>query len=379
MDAVALFKRSSQPSRPGGGVNGTPKTKPEPSGSSAAAPTEAEVIAGFWNWWTAEGADAVAAAITADQETVMVELLDEHLGPVAPGLAWELSEGATSRYRLVVGADGDPDLRAVARRWLRAAPESSTSWEYTDVRPPAADLTDVVLSLEDRPTITLDEVVVAIERRGHLLDVLVHHPAFPELSDEETTEATLAAVDAALGETDVQTWIGRLEATTQTPAGAVGLRDLAGAVADLRADSVYEDGTPTWVLLRGSGPRGQLVAAAQVPLASASAPHLDQHVMVRLGFGDRAEDGLPDPEALEALRDLEDHLVEQLAGELGDSAHLLAQETTDGVRTLHFYVESTAAIPERVAALVVEAWPEGSVEVGHEMDPDWSAVRHLRT
>ena len=83
--------------------------------------------------------------------------------------------------------------------------------------------------------------------------------------------------------------------------------------------------------------------------------------------------GLPGSDSLPRLRDLEDHLVERVEG----SGECVAAESCDGVRLLHFYVDSSTPACEqlRVAAA---GWDQGPVTVEVSDDPGWRSVAHLR-
>lgn len=326
----------------------------------------------FWSWWAAGGAAAADAAIRAGEPQRVVADLTRRVAAIHPDLAWELAPGATADHVLVVTSEGNPELRAPARRWLRAAPPACATWEFADARQPAADLAGTRLAVGDAE-LGFADVVVAPRRVGNRLDVALHHPLFGELPEPARAQICFLALDAALGETDVETWIGEITPATVPPLDAFGLSHLRGLVEQLAAEATDADGNPTWVLLQGEGPAGPLLATAQVPLAVTTAPELDRHVAVRVPFRGRNLDGLPDDASLSALRDLEDHLSARL-----EAGRLVAHETSAGVRVLHYYVESGTPACE-VLRVAAAGWPQGRVEVVEEPDPGWHAVRHLRT
>lgn len=103
-------------------------------------------------------------------------------------------------------------------------------------------------------------------------------------------------------------------------------------------------------------------------------PHLDTHVGIRVAFTDVEESGLPGDTSLTALRELEDHLMQRL----GDSGRVVAHETTNGVRVLHLYTDSTTPAVEQIKS-ALGGWTESQPRVDVAADPAWDAVRHLRT
>lgn len=342
-----------------------------PAAPDPAAATRA--IEEFWDWWHRAGAAQCAAAIAEPEPERLVGDLSGRVSAVHPGLAWELAAGGTARHRLVVTAEGDPTLRAVARRWLRAAPPADATWEYADLRQPVASLGDVTVSVGG-DSMTFSDVVVAARRTGHAFDVTVHHPLFAGLPEQDRRHLTFLALDAALGEAAVETWVREIAPAAQAPLDAFALEHLPGLVRDLARECLDEDGEPTWVLLQGEGPAGPVLAAAQVPLSAACAPQLDTHVAVTVAFSDLTPEGFPGEGSLGPLRDLEDHLVARLGG----SGRLVAHETSRGSRVLHCYVESGGPGVEVLRA-AVGGWDQGPVAVHGEPDPGWRAVAHLRS
>ncbi len=332
-------------------------------------------VEAFWQWWQAEGATLCADAIARGRAEDVVEQLSDQVAAVQEGLAWQLGPGSSSQHALVVSPEGDPALRAAARRWLRAAPEPTPTWEYADSRQPV-DLAGVSLGLGEQ-VLPLEQVRVAIAREGNRLGVVVHHPALATLPEEGRQQVAVLALDAALGEDDVETWVGSIEVSCESPGDAqhdLPLGDLPAAVQRLREEHLDEQGLPTWVLLRGTGPGGDVLVGAQVPLAATSAPDLDDHLAVAIPYRGRTDEGFPDAGALTALRDLEDHVTERL----GSSGRLVAHETSAGTRVLHYYVDSTSPA-DGVVRAAVTGWSDGDVRVSVEHDPAWTAVAPFRT
>ncbi|HCB06421.1 MAG TPA: DUF695 domain-containing protein [Nocardioides bacterium] len=272
---------------------------------------------------------------------------------------------------MVISPEGNPELRAVARRWLRAAPPPSAEWEYADARQPSSNLDDLTLDVGGR-TVALGEIIVQTQPAGSRLGVVMHHDVLSPLAEQDRQQIAFLALDNAVGEDVVETWLGTIEVSTEPPDQGVPLGKLADLVAAHRAAHLNEDGSPTWQLLQGDGPKGPLLALALVPLYPTIAAQHDNHVMVTVPYVDRTDHGFPSEPALEALRSFEDHLSNRLGG----SGTLVASETSAGVRTLHYYVDSTSSGAEVVAGAVT-GWPDGTVRVVTAHDPGWQAVRHL--
>ncbi|CAN7285649.1 DUF695 domain-containing protein [Knoellia sp. LjRoot47] len=341
----------------------------------AQAPTgegQQGAIDAFWQWWTDDGAARTAAGIAERDPSHMVEPISQRVSAIDERLAWELGPGRDAQHMLVVSPEGDPDVRAVARRWLRAAPATNDpTWEYADARQRGS----CEGTLEIGPhVVSFADIVVGARREGAHLDVSVHHPSFVDLPEQARQQVTMLALDEALGEVDVETWIGRVDSAVDAPLDAFPLDRLAPLVDGLAAEHRDDSGEPTWMLLQGQGPQGRVIASAQVPLAATTAPELDRHVLVRVPYTDLTDDGLPGEGSLDALRRFEDHLT----GRLGGGGRVVAHESSAGVRTLHAYVDSTGPGADVVRA-AVGGWEQGRVDVADEPDPGWQGVAHLRT
>ncbi|GAA1248073.1 DUF695 domain-containing protein [Oryzihumus leptocrescens] len=331
-------------------------------------------IGAFWQWWVAEGADAVAGAIADREPGRIVEALSARVDAVHDGLAWELGPGGQeSQHVLVVTAAGDPALRPLARRWRLAAPPADAVWSYADMRQPTADAGAVSLEIEGQH-VDLARATAGARVVGAAVDVSVHHPAWADLEPQMRTQAAFLLLDTVLGEAAVETWLGEVSAAELEPLDAVPLTGLRSVVCSLEEQHLDADGEPTWAVLEGTGPTGRpVLAMTQVPLRAATAPHLDTHVAVVVPFTDTTEQGLPGAQSLPRLRSLEEHLIDRV----GPSGRLVAHESHDGVRVLHLYVDGTTPAAEQVRA-AVPGWDQGRVQVASQLDPAWAAVAHLR-
>lgn len=333
----------------------------------------------FWQWWTCGAADEVERCIGTGDFSPVVGALASAVREIHSRLDWELGPGATSQHRLVVTAAGDPGLRAVARRWRSGAPAATPTWEYADTRQPVEG--PVVLDIDGHTVHAADVTVrVDIDEPRAQVDVRVEAAALTRMKRDTALKAVFLLLDQVLGEEVVETWVGGISVAGHSGAAepspgaeVVGLAELPGVVRRF-AEGYVCDGEPVWNMTEGrSRDGGRLLAMARVPLKPMTAPHLDHHVRVDLGFVDRTDDGLPGPVAVQRLRALEDHL----ASRVGNSGAVLAHETSSGRRTLHLYVDSTTPAAEQVR-VAVGGWTEGPVRVSEVADPAWAHVAHLR-
>jgi hypothetical protein len=337
----------------------------------------ADTIPQFWTWWTSEGAGVCAAAIANGTAGQVADEVSDRVHAIHPALAWELAAGEVSEHKLVVSAEGNPELRPVARRWLLAAPAADETWSYDDHRGPVDDPEDVKIVLRDGSggvEIAFRDVRVSARKVGARFDATVHHPAFADLPTNARVQVAFLALDATLGEHDTEIWIAEIETAEHPPIDGFGLVALRAVVDDLRRESLDDDGRPGWALLSGDGPDGPLVATARSPLHPLFAPMFTRHAAAQVPYQAQTDVGLPATESLGELRALED----QLETAVGAGGMLVAHESSAGLRTFHFYLDPEGDTVDRLTHLL-DDWPDGDVRVQvTDGDPGWESVRHLR-
>ncbi|HSK27535.1 MAG TPA: hypothetical protein VK894_11565 [Jiangellales bacterium] len=336
--------------------------------ATAADPRPA--IAGFWAWW--EGARADVAAALADGEPQRA----------APGIAaavravgeldWELAAGTEgARHGLVVSAGGKPELRALAQRWWLAAPPADETFEYHPARQRDTADSGRTLVVDDfeLPTIEFVAGTRYDEQRGRL-DLAVHHPLFPLLGDESRLRATFLALDSALGEDDVERFVGSVHVAVDQPVDAVPLSSLGPLVDGLRPA-----GGAAWALFQGSTRKGPVVGTIRRPFSRVDRPLADTHVAVELRYAS-VDQGMPAvPDFAEQVARWEQQAVAALGGD-GEHVGLAGHETGLGRCLGHLYVDGLTVDP---AALdpVLAGWPHGPARTHVTHDPAWRAIGHL--
>ncbi|BEP15936.1 hypothetical protein acdb102_42470 [Acidothermaceae bacterium B102] len=346
---MALFRRRSQGAPPSGGVQS------------------------FWAWWAREGADGTAAAYEAGTLGTWAIRLGEQVSSIDDALEWELGPGVDSRHVLVVTAAGNPDLRAVARRWRRAAPAPDATWQYADARLPSLPLTWSLEFAGHDVEAAATLVGVTVDAARGSLDARVYHPTFGSMSQKEREQVSYLLLDSALGEEAVEIWIGEVASATRPPEAGITLPALREAVDQVAAANTDANGEHHWAILRGTGPNGkEVLVSTQVPLRPMTSPHLDTYVGIDLAFDDVLPSGMPGEASLVRLRALQDHLDSELDG----SGKTVAHETSDGSRRLHLYVDSAAPAVDQLRALLT-GWDRDHAALTHKLDPSWHAVSHI--
>jgi uncharacterized protein DUF695 len=119
-----------------------------------------------------------------------------------------------------------------------------------------------------------------------------------------------------------------------------------------------------WLYMEGTRAGKPYTASLSIPFDRSRWPGLDQHVALTLGYRAQRGNGLPRPDDLPRLQDLEESLIERLEGH----GALVASESSAGARTLHMYLRAECP-------LALYFGRRADATVTH--DPHWLRVVHL--
>lgn len=341
--------------------------EPEPVSARTALAAADQGIAEFWSWWSGLSLDDRLRTATGEAPALQ-DSLSKRVDAIHPQLAWEFAAGSTSEHSLALSGEGNPTGRLVAERWKRAAPPGDAHWTYFATRQPIdeAELLGVTLGYENVELDMKSVRVSAVENELRpQLSVTVWHPNLAQLPDESRSGAVFIALDNALGEHDVEMWIGNVEVGTMEPSSSMNLVELRETVAALEAKTPPE----LFATAAGTDPEtgASLVFILQTSLRRWENPFHDTFCDIRLDYtpDDR---GMPSSTDLAELQDMQETVI----AKLGTTVVFAGAVTGGGARHLWLFADGDSDALERIGAWATERSRMTSVR--SEFDPGWNLL-----
>jgi len=294
---------------------------------AAAGPRTAEndkAIAGFWAWW-ATAQPAYVAAVGKEMPPKLIDDLSRQVARISPDLGWEFGAGRRATHGLALIPEGNASLRLLTELWARSAPPDDPTFEFHATRQPAPRETLLGMRVQLQGVADGFDFgrlrITATEDPGRRrIDVVVHHPAVTQLPHDQAGFLSFLALDSAIGEAAVESWIGSVEWTAEPAPAGWTLVQLTERVAQL--PTAWPPGTATWLLGQGADDRTgkPLLYVLDQGLKRWEAPTHDMLCTAYLTY--RGQDnGMPTVEIKDRLDAVEDGLVAHGAGSLSHRGH----------------------------------------------------------
>ena len=332
--------------------------------------SEKDAIAAFWEWWPTIQGDIARGFKSGGLTEEIVEALSERIHAISPKLDWEFGPGQTSEHHLCLSGKGNPTLRVVAERWRRRAPAADATWEFHASRQPHGS-GGLVLEIADHK-VALDDTVLHVteDETREKLDVRVFHPVFSATDDRNLKiQITFISLDTALGEDDVERWVGAVELADGPNEGGVPLAMLRERSKAFAAKATGDK----WIILRGEKDGAPVFVTINAALKRIDHLLLDTHVEIELALASPTPEGLTTKEEADVLNRMEDELTELL----GEEAAHIGRETGFGKRVLHYHVMDSGP-----AAAILGRWRARhsgyAIEVRVRPDPLWEVLDRWR-
>ncbi len=319
-----------------------------------------EAIEAFWAWWTEEGRIRLAEAITSGEATDLPERITGMVHDIHPGLAWQLTPGTSAAHALTVSPDGDPELRGITELWLRLGPSPDEEWQYHAARRPVGGPVEAAGLVIEPADVTFS---FDYDDLYEQIDLVLDHEELFEASRDSALEAAFAAIEAVIGEDDVERWIGIVDISDE-PISGRSLTELPSIITRF-ANAVTGDRWEEIETTDVSGWEERLL----INRALKAIDHLGHaiHLEVRIGLEEYDRLGLPTAVEAETL----DGLAASLEGRLGGHALPVAIDTVNRHQSRHYYVDDVERVEEAVDEWI-ESQSERTIEALFMVDPAWN-------
>lgn len=229
----------------------------------------------FWRWFAANERqifdDLRGGRLDAEELTARMET-------AAPLLLWELCPSPEEgREGFALSADGSASARLLVHAMADAAPPLR-HWTLFRSKQPTGEDKKLTVRLGNGDTFAYADFRFAVDfdPEAECLGIQVHHPRFSALPPDRRSQLTFLALESALGEDLVDSWVGPVENTPErTPDQKYDLDELRRqARSALRLHDLDPDLDPStlWTSYSRAEPGdGDLEARADVITGSTRA------------------------------------------------------------------------------------------------------------
>lgn len=350
-----------------GGVLATALVNAVPRALASGPMSKQAGVESFWSWWSS-ARGRVERCIETGEWGDVPDAITDRVKQIDERLSWELCAGAEAKHALCVTAEGDPEARIVAERWLAAAPEPDATWEFHTSRQPRLDRDDPG-TIEIAGT-ELDLGAIALEldvdETREVVHVRAFHPRFASLPESVAGQVVFITLDGLLGEDGVERFVGAIDVAEGAPDEPASLADFVAAVEKLAAESTGE----RYAVMEGETEEGlPAFVTANLALKRVDYPTFAMHGEILIVLHEPTEAGLTTKAEADALDAIEDDLLESLE----QHAVFAGRETVNGTRVIHVFAPDESAAPS-----IVAAWrsrhTDYEVKERWTRDPTWSGL-----
>lgn len=331
------------------------------------APSQSgDPVSEFWTWWSMKGERDFTRAITTGNFELIAEATTQRVKAIHSELVWQAREGTSAEHMLCVSAGGIKAAREHSERWYRAAPQRGSVWEFSPAIPQPPNHDELTIFFGPDAEVALRELKFNVHV-GTKLDVTVCHRHFANADQDSRSEVAFLVLDTLLGEDSVMRWVGNVDTAVDAEPDAVEPWQLQSIVAAF-ARQKFE----SWQVRQQDLPQGRTSMLRVRGAEWLDRPTFELHCALALPYDFRDETGLPSASELERL----DAIEEDLEDSFELSRILVAIETSQGRRTLHYYANPSDSVS--LSALLSYARQNPGAHLEQTEDPFWDILRALR-
>ena len=157
----------------------------------------------FWKWFQAH--EAMLFDLEKNREAVFDQLAAE-MHKVNPDLTFEFGPRDQNCREFIISADGIKEAFPKVEALFAAAP-SLPRWKFIKFRPRRKPFDISYAGI----TVKAKSVLVRLSRAGQKANVTVYLPDYKQNADDKYMTITFLLLDQALGEYDVEMYVGKID------------------------------------------------------------------------------------------------------------------------------------------------------------------------
>ena len=214
---------------------------------------------------------------------------------------------------------------------------------------------------------------IAERLEDEVIDVTVDERSLRDLRPEDRPAGMFLVLDHVLGEEDVERFVDEIECGRCAGAPRSRRRCARRSSASPPCErSGRPRGSCGTAFLQGEQDGKPFVVTAYTSIRRIDHPLQSTHARIEVTLVDPTELGF----TTQAEADVQNALQDELETAVGDAGLVVARETGDGRRIVHFYID-----PQSDAPRAMREWCAGNTTrvstVAIEHEPDWASVKQF--
>lgn len=193
----------------------------------------------FWDWYAQVG-PLFLAKIDGGKCTDLVGEVGPKIDELLPGFAWVFGPGANRvGHSFTLSGEGNIHRQLLTQHWQSQAPELE-NWTFYPARQPDG-IAGKTISMGPHVFNPVEFwLTPTVDRENECVDIIVWHPLFARMEDQQKWTILFLFLDEILGEYGTGQWIGDLKLGTQQLADSMPIEELPQFLGKLETETGWK-------------------------------------------------------------------------------------------------------------------------------------------
>ncbi|NQZ59271.1 MAG: hypothetical protein HRT88_17595 [Lentisphaeraceae bacterium] len=202
-------------------------------------------VRNFWDWFNENAARLGETIDAGNCQELSTETLNQ-TDKLIPGISWSYGVSANDqRHTFTLSAESNPHWIYLTRYWLDCAPDID-NWEFFCFKQASPNPNQQVLKFKELSfSIKGIWLEPKIDENLMLININVWHPTFDKLTEMERFRILFLWLDAVLGESETERWIGQVEFCDTQLENTIPLLELPEYIEELTTKLRWQKPTPS--------------------------------------------------------------------------------------------------------------------------------------